>query len=375
MDSLYKKYRPLQLRDMIGQSHVIRTLGRATATRQFNHAYLFAGQHGSGKTTAARVLAATIVCPNIRKSQDEMGMPCGVCKTCKSIHSGYCVDVFEMDGADKRKIEDARKIIETCQYPPQELSHKVYIIDEVHGLTGEAASSLLKTIEEPPPHVIFILCTTEIRKIIPTIKSRCQRLLFTKIPATEIASRLTAVAGREGITLEAQAAESIARNARGSMRDAYGDLEQISLAEDRNVTSEAVSRNLGTPEQMVTYQLVTMMVNQDIPGLFRTVDSLMQIGVDPRIVLAEVSEVFRNIMIFVSCGTDSTILEVMPEEKKTLEELSKKITMKTVLRVGKGISEIEKDLSVNVNERFVLEAALVNGLLHIRNDVAEQITT
>ena len=374
MDSLYKKWRPLQFSDMIGQDNVIRTLSRATETGRFNHAYLLGGQHGSGKTTAARILAATLVCPS---KETGTGRPCGACKVCKSIHNGYCVDVYEMDGADKRKVEDARKIIETSQYPPNELSHKIYIIDECHKLTGEASSALLKTIEEPPQNVVFILCTTEVRTLMPTIKSRCQRLMFTKISTDLIAQRLSIVAEREGITMDPMAAFAIARNARGSMRDAYGDLEQIATAESNNITVEAVSRNLGVPDQMITYRLVGMMASDDIPGVYRAIDQLCQAGMDARVVLAEVSEVLRNVQMISGCGRDFELLNVMEDEKVILQDLAKKIKMKTAIKIGMSVSAIEKDLSVNVNERYALEAALIQSLLLIHNDATNSppITT
>lgn len=363
--SLYQKYRPIQLRDMIGQENVRKVLSAATLAKHFTHAYMFGGQHGSGKTSAARILAATMVCPN----SDPDGEPCGVCKVCTAIHDGHCVDVYEMDGADKRKIEDVRKIIETCHYPPQELKRKVYILDEVHALTGEASSALLKTMEEPPDYVTFILCTTDIRKIKGTIMSRCQRLHFNKIPAKEMAGRLMAVANREGFSMEEAASLAIARSAKGSMRDALGDLERISTAENGNITLDATMSHLGVADHRIMYHMVKMMAEGNIPEVLGDIDLLIKSSVEAKVVLQEVCEIFRNMVVIDGCGKNSDLLDLMEDEKDMLEQIVKKIGMSKAMYISSKISSLGKDFSSNIHERLVLEAAVIQGLKFIQGSI------
>ena len=364
--SLYQKYRPMQLSDMVGQEGVVKVLSRATEGRQFTHAYLFGGQRGSGKTSAARILAATMVCPEPAAD----GKPCGTCRVCTGIHDGHCVDIYEMDGADKSKVEDIRRVIETCHYAPQELKRKVYIIDESHMLSNAASNALLKTLEEPPGYVNFILCTTEVSRLIPTIVSRCTiRLNFNRIPYRDIAKRLMAVASRESIKLEELASLAIARASRGSMRDAFGDLERISMAEGGNVTMDAAMSQLGTADGRVIYHIVKMMAEDNAPAAFADVDGLIKSSVEAKVVLHELCEVFRIMVVMASCGRNSELLDLMDDEKDVLDQVLKKISLSKAVYISNKMAGLGKDFSSNIHERLVLEAAVIQGLRYIKGDI------
>ena len=220
--SLYLKYRPIQLEDIVGQRHIVATLKQASVNKEFSHAYLFSGHHGSGKTTTARILSCLMECENIKD-----GKVCGTCRSCRTIHAGVCSDVKELDGATNRGIDNVKMLIDAAQWSPQEFKKKIYLIDEAHQLSKEAISALLKIMEEPPSYLAFILCTTEINKILPTILSRCQRFNFAKIGSKDIAQRLIFISKNESINIEDDAISIISKMARGSMRDAIGYLEQI----------------------------------------------------------------------------------------------------------------------------------------------------
>src|ERR1035437_5207866 len=196
---LYRKYRPIQLSDVVGQPYVVQSLSNAAKRNSFNHAYLFAGMHGSGKTSFGRILASLMVCPNRKPGSDTV---CGKCKYCVAIHNGYCVDVHEIDGGIQGGVHEAKELKKNTAFTPQELKKKMYLIDESHKLSPSANSALLKILEEPPPYVHFIFCTTDPHKMLKTIISRCQRHVLSRIPSKLMAERLEKVAAREGMTVE-----------------------------------------------------------------------------------------------------------------------------------------------------------------------------
>ena len=242
---LARKYRPQRFEDLVGQEHVARTLTNAIALGRVHHAFLFTGARGVGKTSAARILAKALCCV-----QGPTATPCGVCDFCKEIVSGQSVDVVEIDGASNRGVEDARNLREAVRYAPSKGRKKVYIIDEVHMFTAEAFNALLKTLEEPPPHVVFILATTEVHKIPITILSRCQRYDFKLIPTARLAEHLTGILGQENIAFEPEALRLLARQAAGSVRDALSLLDQmIAYVGDSPITHEKVAEVLGVADR------------------------------------------------------------------------------------------------------------------------------
>jgi DNA polymerase-3 subunit gamma/tau len=274
---LARKWRPETFAEVVGQKHVVRTLSAAVASNRIAHAYLFAGPRGVGKTTVARILAKALNC-----AQGPTAEPCGECDACREIAAGKSLDVIEIDGASNRKIEDARGIRETVQYAPLSGRMKVYIIDEAHMLTREAFNALLKTLEEPPPHVVFVLATTEPGKIPDTIVSRCQRFDFHRIAAAEIEARLTEIAAAEGIEAEEGALRLVAARADGSMRDAESLLDQLMSVGGKRVSSDDVARVLGIPDIDVFFSLSDAIASHDRRATLGALEAALDAGFDPR---------------------------------------------------------------------------------------------
>jgi DNA polymerase III subunit gamma/tau len=356
--SLYIKERPIQIADIVGQPNVVKAVQKQSIGDSFSHAYLLCGQFGGGKTSTARIIAKLMTCPN--KKDDKV---CGTCKICKSINSGCCVDVYEIDAASKRGIDDARKIRDTANYAPQDLKKKIYIIDECHMLTNEAWNALLKTIEEPPPFIAFIFCTTEHRKVPNTIMSRCQRFYFNALSINNIQDKLITIAEKYNIQLDVQVANGIAKISKGSMRDAINYLEQMAVVHDNKISKDNFANYFGMPDGRLSYQIVQYIIDQNVSQLMATIDEVLSTGVDPKIMVCEVTDVFRNIFILKTCGEKSHLLHVLDDEKTTLSGFAEKLKLSSLTKIANSFSRLEKDIELNINERWILEAALVNCLM------------
>src|SRR5579862_510560 len=273
---LARKYRPATFSQVAGQEHVTRTLANAFASGRVHHAFLFCGPRGVGKTTLARILGKALDCEKGPTSE-----PCGVCSACTTIANGSAVDYIEMDGASNRGIDAIRELTEAVRYQPAVLRKKVYVIDEVHMLTTEAFNALLKTLEEPPPHVTFVLATTEPHKLPNTILSRCQRYDFKLVPASRLAQHLTHVFAAESISAEAGAISLIVRESGGSVRDALSLCDQvISYVGDAAITEAQVAEVLGVADRALTRSLVSSLASGDAAGALGAVDTAIARGVD-----------------------------------------------------------------------------------------------
>jgi DNA polymerase-3 subunit gamma/tau len=362
-----RKYRPIQLSDVIGQSKTVKALTKQAEKGVLSQAFLFSGHWGAGKTTMARIVAKILTCPNIKGA-----IACGKCRSCTSIHNGYCPDVAEIDAGSTGGVEKARAIKQDSQIAPQELSRKVYILDEAHKLTEAAWNALLKVVEEPPPYVTFIFCTTDFRKVPTTIVSRCRRYQFRGISKSEITTRLKQVADREKITIDAGSLSCIAEMSQGAMRDAFELLEDVAVVTDNGVTEEAVREYFGVPEGRMLYRIAKKVAEGDASGVMLDIDDLVMAHSNIRLVAAQLATVFRNAMVLEVCGSDSKLLDVDESEKEILSFIAKSFKRQGLIKVGQILGRVEKDLEANLEERYSLEAALIGCILILNTEVSNK---
>jgi DNA polymerase-3 subunit gamma/tau len=357
VQALYRRYRSQTFDELIGQEHVVRTLRNAIAEGRVAHAYLFTGPRGVGKTTVARLLAKAVNC-----TAPPAERPCGMCETCHSIAEGRAVDVIEMDAASHTSVEDARDIIERVQFRPAVARTKVYIIDEVHMLSTAAFNALLKTLEEPPPHALFILATTEVHKVPATIVSRCQRFVFNRHTVASIAAHLRLIAAQEGVTLEPGAAEAIARAATGSMRDALSVLDQVMAYGGGSVSLDQVHNLLGASEMHEVTALVDALIAADLPGALRVVADVAAAGVDLRQFTRDLVERLRALMLLCA-GADRSLLDVAEEEAAQIERQARTASLGALMRWVKLFSELDYQLRISSYGQLPLELAVIEAVI------------
>ncbi|MDI6765504.1 MAG: DNA polymerase III subunit gamma/tau, partial [Bacteroidota bacterium] len=296
-----RKWRPMVFEDIIGQSHITITLRNAIATNRLSHAYIFSGPRGVGKTTTARILAKAINCVNPNNLN-----PDNECDLCKEITEGRSVNVFEIDGASNRGVDEIRNLREAVRYGPAKGKYKVYIIDEVHMLTKEAFNALLKTLEEPPAYVMFIFATTEIHKVPLTILSRCQRFDFRRISINEITSRLRFIAKEDHVTIDDEALFIIAKRADGSMRDAQSIFDQVISFCGEDIKSQQILSMLNIVDQDIYFRVTEIIKSKDVQAGLLIVDEIINRGFDLREFLGGLMEHLRNMLI--ACTTKATTL-------------------------------------------------------------------
>ena len=356
--ALYRKFRPDAFSDVKGQDHIVTTLKNQLRANRIGHAYLFTGTRGTGKTTVAKIFAKTVNCEH----PTEDG-PCGECRICKAIAAGASMNVIEIDAASNNGVDNIREIIDEVSYSPAEGKYKVYIIDEVHMLSTSAFNALLKTLEEPPAYVVFILATTEPQKLPATILSRCQRFDFGRIPAHQIAGRLRQAA--EGAKAEASenALMLIARAAEGGMRDALSILDMC-LGYSNQVTEDLVRNVLGTSDRSFLFRFADALEKEDASAVMRMIDELMRAGREPMVFAKDVSQHLRALLI-AKCSPDdlSALLDLTQEDAQEYAQQAEKFTTTRLMNMLELFMRVETDLRWASSPRIVLENAALKSCL------------
>jgi DNA polymerase-3 subunit gamma/tau len=353
--ALYRKFRPIAFEDVKGQDHIIKTLQNQIKAERIGHAYLFCGTRGTGKTTVAKIFAKAVNCET-----PINGSPCGTCAMCRSIAAGTSMNVIEIDAASNNGVDNIREIREEVAYRPTEGRYKVYIIDEVHMLSIGAFNALLKTLEEPPEYVIFILATTEVHKIPITILSRCQHYDFKRITIDTITDRLNELMQAEQVEVEEKAVRYVAKAADGSMRDALSLLDQcIAFYLGQKLTYDHVLEVLGAVDTDVFSQLLRSILKRDVPKVLDTVEELVMQGRELTQLSADFTWYLRNLLLVKTSDNIEDVLDVSTENMLQLKEEAQMIEADMLLRYIRNFSELSGQLKYATQKRILLEVALI----------------
>ena len=355
---LYRKYRPQTFKDLIGQENIVKGLSNAINLNKISHAYLLCGPRGTGKTTTARIIAKSLNC-----AQGPTLEPCGECPSCKDITNSTPIDVIEIDAASNRKVEDARNILEKIQFVPVNGRFKIYIIDEVHMLTTEAFNTLLKTLEEPPENVIFILATTEPHKVLDTIISRCQRFDFRRITTEDIVARLQYICEQENISITQDALYTIARSSAGGMRDSLALLDQISVLDaDKEISSDDVNEMLGRLSFETLFDLSNSILESQTQNAIELLDKVYNKGNEPFQIITNLIQFFRNMLVVKNC-TDRKIAAELTQLSEAhilkLREQSEAIEPEQMLYTIERLSYYSKEIKETTNRYLWLELCII----------------
>ena len=353
MTALYTKYRPQDFDEVVGQGAVVRTLRNAIESDKLRQAYLFAGPRGTGKTSLARILAKSLNC-----EQGPTSKPDGTCHRCVAITNGSSMDVVEMDAASQRGIDDVRVLREGAMLQPQG-RYKVYILDEAHQLTDAAWNALLKIVEEPPPHLVFVFCTTSLDKVLATVRSRCQTFLFARPRLPEIVTLLRRVADGEGFDVPDAALALVARAAKGSFRDAVSTLDQLAAATGGQISVQSVLQLLGAVDEEALFRLCDLVIDRDSAGALTQVEELSEQGQDIGRLVVELLEHLRHLLLVQNLGDVPENLPVTDESRERLRAQANQIGEATVLRLCDLLAVAVDDMRQGGDPRLPLELALV----------------
>jgi len=366
-----RKYRPQTFDDLVGQNHVSQTLKNAVAQNRLAHAYLFVGPRGVGKTSTARILAKALNC-----IKGPTVTPCGVCDNCKEIAAGNSLDVIEIDGASNNSVEDVRELRDNVRYAPAKGRYKIYLIDEVHMLSSAAFNALLKTLEEPPPHVKFIFATTEPQKVLPTILSRCQRFDLHRIAANLIADHLQFIAKKEKITLEGAAAHAIARGAEGGLRDAESMLDQLVAFCGEKIAEADVLNVFGFTGQQTVASFTDKILRAETADAVQLLHEQCEAGKDMMRLMADLISHLRDLLVF-KVKPDALSEDVDLELQKSLAAQSELIETDRLLELIDQFAEAEGRMKWAPNKKLHFEVALIKAIQSLTqvtlNEVIENL--
>lgn len=352
--ALYRQYRPKTFDEVMGQEHVTTTLKNQVKSGNIGHAYLFAGTRGTGKTSTAKIFARAVNCLH-----PVDGNPCNQCEICRGILDESIMDVIEMDAASNRKIEDIRELKDKVIYPPARARYKIYIIDEVHMLTTQAFNALLKTLEEPPKHLIFILATTDIQKLPQTILSRCQRFDFKRITSKDIVANMKRITDNLNIKVDERVLKLIARNSDGAMRDALSLLDQCIAYKTEELTYEDALNILGIVNNDLIFELVDNIKNSDLEGILLKIDNIIQEGKDITQFIRDLIYHFRNLLIAKTSRNPVDIIDMDEELINRFKEQSKDISVDFILKSLDILTTSENQASWSTQPRIILEMAAI----------------
>lgn len=354
--ALYLKWRPLTFDDVVGQDHITRTLRNSIKTGRIRHAYLFSGPRGTGKTTSARLLAKAVNCLN----EDPENRPCNECAACVAVNEGRYLDLIEIDAASHTGVDDVRDLRDKIAFAPNEGRYKVYIIDEVHRFSGNAFDALLKTLEEPPAHALFILATTEIDKVPATIKSRCLPFEFRRLSLRELTEHLAFIAEREGLQIERAALELVAKEGMGCARDSISLLDQIVADPDETITLELTQRILGTASARAVRDVVEALLEQDTAHGLHIINQAIDAGSDPKQFGQQIVEHLRSILLAQTASAD--LLQASQDDQALFDQQSKMINRAALLRALRAFNDAVNNYTGGWQPQLALELALIESL-------------
>ncbi|MBI4137984.1 MAG: DNA polymerase III subunit gamma/tau [Candidatus Wildermuthbacteria bacterium] len=363
---LYRKYRPQSFSEVVGQAHIVRTLKNAVAGNLISHAYLFCGPRGCGKTTLARILAKAVNCKNIKKAPDDKaGEPCNACASCLEINQGRSLDFLEIDAASNRGIDEMRELREGARFAPTTLAYKVFVIDEAHQLTKDASNALLKTLEEPPSHAIFILATTETSKMISTIVSRCQRFDFLKLTHSQILACLADISKKEDTLIEEAALRVIASHSGGALRDAESLLDRVftfHAGKKEEITAKAVQEILGIVDIEILSRFADLLSQKKASEAVEFLNANLERGMDPQEFAKNILSYLRQIIILkISPAMQETLAPgLTQEQRETLGKQAENTDMKLATRALKSFMDAEQQMRYADIVQLPLELAIID---------------